>query len=560
MAVVKVIGALFKVPLQRCVGEYGMGLFNVAYHFYGPVFSLATAGFPVAVSRLVSESAALGRWQDVREIKRLAGPLFLGVGALGTVLVTLLAPAYCRGVGSPYALFPMLALAPAVLFACGGAVYRGYFAGLGDMAPTAVSEIIEAVIKLGLGLWCAQWVIERGWLEYSAQGTVLGLAPESPDGATFLILALAAAGAILGVTAGSLGAWGYLALRYKLCGHAPEKSAGNGPAAQNRGVLLKRLLAITAPVAVGSIALNAAGLIDATFLQNRLGSIMEKNPGRLLAAYEGMIPQVYLDNPESVPTFLYGCYTLAMTLYLLVPAVAQAIGVSALPAVTKAWAKGEARGLQDKMQAVLRLTALVSFPAGLGLTALAGPITRLLYGDGASTPLVAGVLGILGPASILAAMSTPLSSMLQGVGRAGLPVKLLGAAMVVKLVVNGTLCGVPEINLKGAGLGTLLCYLFLVVSQILALSRVTGVRLGAWQLMRGPLVCGLVCAGAAWAVQGCLDRLGCPNALGVGCGVLAGAAVYAFGALLLGAVDKNDLLMLPRGQKIVKTLEKRGWI
>ena len=76
MAVVKVLGALFKVPLTYVIGEYGIGLFNVAYHFYGPVFSLATAGFPIAVSRLVSESSSLGRWNDARQVKRVAMPCF----------------------------------------------------------------------------------------------------------------------------------------------------------------------------------------------------------------------------------------------------------------------------------------------------------------------------------------------------------------------------------------------------------------------------------------------------------------------------------------------------
>ena len=98
MAVVKVMGALFKVPLTYAIGEYGMGLFNVAYHFFAPVFSLATAGFPIAVSRLVSESSSRGRWNDARQVKRVAMPLFLAIGAGGMVLMLLLAPLYCRWV------------------------------------------------------------------------------------------------------------------------------------------------------------------------------------------------------------------------------------------------------------------------------------------------------------------------------------------------------------------------------------------------------------------------------------------------------------------------------
>lgn len=564
MAAVKVIGALFKVPLQRIVGEYGMGLFNVAYNFYGPIFSLATAGFPVAVSRLVSESASLGRWRDVEEIKKAAMPLFLGAGVAGTVLITLCAPYYCElAVGSPQALYPMLALAPAVLFACGGAVYRGGFAGLGDMTPTAVSEVAEAAVKLTLGLWCARAAVRAGSAELEAYGTVFGLAPPTYADGTFLVLAFGAAGAILGVTAGSLASLFYLWVRSLLRGTDRRLLAASPPAAPRR-VLRRRLLKITLPVAAGSIAMNAGGLIDATFLQHRLRDIMETSPQSLLAAFGSVLPGVYRDNPESVPTFLYGCYTMALTLYLLVPAITQAFGVSALPAVTQAWTNREKigrRALAGRMGSVLRLAALFCFPAGLGLTALAGPITRLLYGDGPSAPLVEGVLYILGPASLFTALSTPLSSMLQAVGRADLPVKALCVAMGLKIGINWVLCGIPEINLLGAGVGTLVSYLFLVAAQVVLLQRAAGVRLPVKALLGPPLLSALACGGAAYAGYGLLCRV-LPGRQNV-ClflSILLGAAAYAWGALALGAVTQNDLVLVPGGQKIAKTLEKRGWI
>ncbi len=562
MAVVKVIGALFKIPLQHFIGEYGMGLFNVAYNFYGPVFSLATAGFPVAVSRLVSENASLGRWNDVRAVKAAAGPVFLGFGALGAVLMTALAPFYCQKMlGSRDAVLPMLALAPAILFACCGAVYRGYYEGLRNMGPTAVSEIIEAAVKLGLGLGLAYLAVERGRGEYAATGTVFGIAAATPDRAEFLTLAFAAAGAVLGVTAGSLGAAAYLSLRWRIKGDGVSLPARKkSPPARRWGETVRALLRITGPVAAGSIAMNAAGLVDATFLQSRIADIMQANPQRLLAVYQGMIPSVYLENPESVPTFLYGCFTLAMTLYLLVPALTQAIGMSALPAVTEAWARGDKPQLKERMESVLGVTALVCFPAGLGLTALAGPISGLLYGGGASTPIIAGALMALGPASLLAAVSTPVSSMLQAAGRADLPVKLLMAAMAIKISVNWVLCGIPEINIQGAGVGTLLCYLFYVLSQMACLRRVTGVRMPIGRLFLKPLGCAALCGAGAWGVYRGLSGLGFHGWVVLAAAVFSGAFIYLTGLLLSRALVKKDLLMLPRGQKIAKALEKRGWM
>ena len=206
------------------------------------------------------------------------------------------------------------------------------------------------------------------------------------------------------------------------------------------------------------------------------------------------------------------------------------------------------------------MTGLVCLPAGLGLTALAEPIAGLLYGQGGSAPIVAGVLRTLGPAAVFAAVSTPLSSMLQAVGRAGLPVKLLAVAMTLKLGVNWFLCGVPQVNIQGAGVGTLVCYSFLAASQLIALGRVTGVRLRPGRLFGKPLGCALLCACAAWAAHRGLTQLGLGSGASAGAAIGAGGLVYAASLLASRALAKKDLLMLPGGEKIAKTLEKRGWM
>lgn len=566
MALVKVMGALFKVPLTYAVGEYGIGLFHVAYHFYAPVLSLATAGFPIAVSRLVSENSSLGRWNDARQVKRVAMPLFLSIGVGGMVLLTCLAPFYCQWVtGVPYALIPMVALAPAIPLACATSVYRGYYEGLGNMVPTAVSQVMEAAVKLGLGLAAAWGMVSHCQGEYAARGTVLGLTPSGEEGAMFLTLSLGAAGAVVGVTAGSLVSLGYLALRFRFHGDGTvPRLYRDSPPARDLRETRKRLWAITLPIALGSLATSVAGLIDATFLQSRVGDVLREAPQRLLAAYPGQIPDTYRENPQAIPTFLYGCYTLAITIYLLVPGVTQAFGTSALPNVTAAYARGNKRELRSKLEAVVRVTALFCFPAGVGMASLSFPLTQLLYGHGESTPIIARCLFLLGTASLPAAMSGPLSSMLQAVGRADLPVKLLLGAMAIKLGANWVLCGIPELNIQGAAVGTLLCYLFLTVFQFYCLRRAAGVPLSIGQVFLRPLACALLCGAGARLAWGILERIFPAGRWGEALAVLGatafGAAVYTAALLLLRGINKSDLQSLPMGQKIAKMLEKQGWI
>ena len=566
MAVVKVLGALFKVPLTYAIGEYGIGLFNLAYHFYGPVFTLATAGFPLAVAQLVSESSSLGRWNDARQVKQVAMPLFLGVGVLGLGAMACLAPLYCRWVtGAAYALAPMLALAPAVLLACAASVYRGYYEGLGNMVPTAFSQVLEAAVKLALGLAAAWWAVSFFQGEYAARGTVLGLVPDSQEQALFFTLSLGAAAALLGVTAGSLVSLLYLALRFRLHGDGTvPRLYRQSPPARGKGETRRRLWAITVPIALASLTTSLAGLIDATFLQSRVGAILQTEPQRLLEVYQGQIPAAYQRDIQAVPTYLYGCYSLAMTIYLLVPGITQAFGTSALPSVTSAWARGSRKELRSRMETVVRVTALFCFPAGIGMAALAQPIARLFYGEGQSTPIVARSLALLGIASLASSLCGPFSSMLQAVGKAGWNVRLLVAAMALKLAANWFLCAIPEVNIQGAALGTLASYLFLAAAQLGCLRRATGVRLSWLGSFLRPLACALLCGMGARLAYGALGPLLPSGRWGDGAALLAamafGTGLYLAALLLLRGIRKSDLQSLPKGQKIAKTLEKQGWI
>ena len=478
MAVVKIVGALFKVPLNTVIGEYGMGLFNVAYHFYGPVHSLATAGLPIAISRMVSECFSRRRFQDIRKIKRISMPIFFLMGALGTALMLFGAPYYCAEViGNRHAVLPMLVLAPAVLFGCLGSIYRGYFEGLTNMYPTAVSEVIEALSKLIIGLTASYGVSAHLNREYQQRNTIFGQLVASTDEAALATLSYAAAAAILGVTLGSLLSFLFLSLRYKTGGDGISTAALRAsPKPRSGKSIAKTLIRTAVPVAIGSITVNVAGLIDTSFLQQRISSIMQRDPGAILRLYQGLIPDMYLRRPETIPNFLFGCYSMALTVYMLVPTITQAISISALPSITKLWTAGNKPALKKGIEMVLRLTALFSLPAGIGITAIAPQISVLLYGEDQATPIVSGLLTVLGIAAVLAALCTPISSMLQAVGRADIPVKLLVLAMGIKIGVNYLLCGITEINVYGAAIGTLCCYLFLAVAEVILLCRITGIR------------------------------------------------------------------------------------
>ncbi len=212
----------------------------------------------------------------------------------------------------------------------------------------------------------------------------------------------------------------------------------------------------------------------------------------------GIVPQEYISS-DKIASFLYGCFGNATNLFMLVPALTQAFGVSALPSVTEAWTEGNPKHIRRSMESVMRIVTLITIPSGIGLSVFAMPIASLIYPAADQGPVVIGrILIILGLASMFAATSTPVDSMLQAVGRVDIPVKLVVIGLIIKIITNYTLVGIPEINVLGAGTGTLLCYLITTVLALYFLFRVTKIRLNYFGIFFKPFLASVLSIGVSW--------------------------------------------------------------
>ena len=176
MIIVKLAGAAFKVPLAYILGGVGTGYFTNAYNIYNPIYALATAGLPIAISRMVAGDMTRKRYKDVRMIHKISVPLFFAMGLVGCLIMISGSFLYIKFTNTPGSLYSMLMLAPTVFFSCMISIYKGYFEGLRNMIPTAVSEIVEAISKVFFGLGFAWLAGEYGMSEYYSHGTVYGVA------------------------------------------------------------------------------------------------------------------------------------------------------------------------------------------------------------------------------------------------------------------------------------------------------------------------------------------------------------------------------------------------
>lgn len=492
----KILGFLFKVPLANLIGREGMGYFSLAYQVFGVVTVVAVSGLPMALARMVAGRKSFGRTQEAAGLLRMAVGLFAAIGASGTILLLILAKPFANFAGSEPAWYAVAVLAPTTFFVAVMAAFRGYFQGMGQMAPTAISQIVEASGKLIFG-------ISLAWLLF-----LKGFSPE-----------IVAAGAICGVTIGAAAACGVLAASAR--GHL-AKGKTKLPSGTKR-TLFKTAM----PITIGALFFSLCNTIDAVLVMNRLGSA-------------GFGPKE--------ATELYGAYTgYAVTFYTLPASLITALAATLVPVIAGAAARGK-EGLpkiQKTSSAAIRLTLLIVLPCAFGFALLPGPLLSLLFSRASDVAIAAPLLRLLAPAVVFTALSTITTSILQAMGAMRAPIFSFAAGGLVKIAANFVLIGMPLVNIHGAPLGTLACYLVISAVNLLILRRRCGKFPAFGRVFLIPAVCSLAATLSARGLYSfLLSWLSSRFALAAG--ILLAAILYFALLAALGVIRKEDMRMLPK--------------
>ena len=582
---VKVIGLLFKIPLTDMIGAAGRGYFNSAYEIYTPIFAISMAGLPVAVSRMVAENIALGNYREPRMIRKVSQRLFIIVGITGTLILLAAAYPYARYVANIRSLPAVLCVAPSIFFCCYMSTYRGYYEGLRNMTPTAISQVVEALGKLVVGLILAKLVTQTGMSQYESgmlasgniSATVFGNEVTSLAEANSVITPWAAAGAVMGVTIGSVAAALFLTIYYKVKGDGITRTQlVNSEKSSPSDVLAKEMIRIAVPMVISALILNITNLVDTVTIQSRLTSAIETDSATILQMHSEAINEavrlsrINISDSAEIVKYLWGSYGMALDFRNLIPNLTLQLGISALPALAAAWAVKDKKGTKSTIELVLRICMLIGLPAGFGMAALATPLLTLIYGRGSSSDAISVVAPIMvayGIATALMAVSTPITNMLQAIGRTDIPVKSVVVGAICKITCNFILVGNPKINVYGAVVGTILFYVVIVACNLTSLLRISKVKVNWASILVKPLICAALCGVTAFAAYGLLSKIfpagntdSILNMGTVSTAIAVGLAVvvYAISLLLLKGVASEDISVLPKGEKIAKTLEKYG--
>lgn len=550
--IVKILGLVFRIPLTRLLGDVNMAYYSTAYEVYLPIYSIAMAGLPVAVSRMVAQYVSENRYNDVKSVFKVAKKFFTITGIVGFVLMFGIGYIVTIIAANPNALPSMFVIAPCIIFCCALSLYRGYYEGLRNMFPTAISSLIEAVCKLVLGYGFA-WIVMNYY-----------------DGANKG--AYAAAAAILGITVGTALAALYVFVRHKTVGDSISSAMyDNSPAGVDTKEVLKALIAISIPVVLGSLATQISGLIDVAMVQRQLHDGVADNMSVFEAQYRHLFDEAGWQNiinhaveadgkivgyENQMHLFLYSAYrNQAYTFFNLVPTITAAVGVSALPVLTMAWTNKDNVAVKSNLESMLKVITLIAFPAGLGLIALAPEILRMLFHtEGAE--VAAPLLRILGVAACFAGMTTPMTNLLQAIGRPSAPVKNIAVGAVIKIVVNYILVGIPSINILGAPIGTVCCYAYIAIADFYCIVKYSCVVPSIFTTVIKPLAAAGVCAASAYFSNMGLSAVLSGSRLAVVGAIGIAAIAYVVALAVFKCITKDDVLGLPKGEKLARLFAK----
>ncbi|MBQ8369896.1 MAG: polysaccharide biosynthesis protein [Clostridia bacterium] len=492
----KLAGLLFKIPMNYIVGDTGMGYYNSAYSIYTFFYMLATSGLPVALSVMVSENRSSGNVTGAKTVYRAAMTLF-AIGGLLTAGIMIFASDDLAGmIRSDKSALSVMIAAPTMFFISVASAVRGYFQGCGNMFPTAVSQLIEAIGKLVIGIAAAMYAIRMG---YSVH--------------------VIAAYAVSGLTLGSLAGMIYL-LTAKFIRRDRDLMPDDlqlRSEKQPLGDILRRFLKISLPVTISASVMSLTNMIDTAMIQRVL---------RL----SGMT--------EEAAATLYGNYTsLAVPMFNLPPVLVYPIAYSLLPAAAASFASGRTEEARERIETSLRYAVIIGLPCALGLTVLADPILCLLY-KAESAHLASPLLTLLAPSSFFVCILAVTNSILQSCGEERKPVISMLAGAAVKLISSRIL--LAHMGIAGAPVSTFLCYLTVTVLNFAFVVKSTGIRLGLNRIFLRPLISASLCAlTASVSFQLLAESVGGKTACM--CAILTAAAVYVLCLMLTKAVEPDEI-------------------
>ena len=496
----KVVGVLYLIPLANLIGSQGLGVYHQVYPSYNLMLTISSAGIPVAISRMVAAFAARGEARNSNRVFRAALVILSVLGLVSTLLMMIFSGHFAKATGTPESVQGFLMIAPSLFLVCVMSAFRGYMQGQRRMWPTAISQLIEQVGKVGIALPLAYAWMRSG-------GYPMGVA-----------------GALLGTSIAEAAALLYMSVDYYFI--RPRLKQGialdQGPAEPYRRIS-RELLFTAVPITIGACIVPLAGAADSFMLV------------RLMKAYL----------PEQIALSHYGIYAgLVISLINVPTALAMAMSSNLVPSISSKRSIGNHAGIRKDSADGLRLAVVVGLPSSIGMSLLAQPILTLLFHSKYTTEqliLGAQLLRISALTIVVFTLVQASSGILQGLYKQRIPMYTLLVGVIVKIIINYTAVQQPGVSIFGAPWASLACYIISAGLNLYYVSKYALLRLDLRELLLNPALATLFMAVPVWLLTRLLgSRLGSSWLL-MGVTLLLAVLLFFFSAIRFDAIKQTDL-------------------
>ncbi len=507
--IVKVIGAAFRIPLANTIGLIGTSYYDTAYPYYSWLLVISSSGLPTAISKMVSERVTLGDYRGAHRVFTTAMQILCCIGLLTSILMFFGSDYIARLHMLPEAAYCFKALAPALFFVALMCAYRGYMQGMQQMVPTAISQVVEQVGKLAVGLTLAFMLLDAG-PEYAAMG------------------------ALIGVTVSELLALIYVMLSYRR--RWPKIRARLERSVRREAEpVAARLIAIALPITIGASISPLASVVDSALIIRIL----------LKLGYA----------KETAQTAFSLMRTNVATLTNMPGVLTMALAMSLVPAISAFSAKRDHAGVQDTARLGLKLALIIGLPCAVGLFVLASPILAMLYPNLTEGELTLAV-DLMHTSSIgviFLSLVQSMTGVIQGMGKPNVPVFNLFIGFVLKVASLLALMNIPQINIQGAAVSTVVCYAFAGIADTIYVIRRAKLRLGLVDVLLKPVLSSGVMGFVVFMIYSFMQEMEhqvLPTLAAVAVGVFA----YGVMAIYFRFFSREELAYIPGGQRIRKLM------
>lgn len=528
----RIIGMIYRIPIRNILSDEGNSYYGVAYGIYVVILTLTAMAIPGALSKLIAERRAAGAYKEAQRVYRLAMVYALGVAVVMAALLWCSAEFLEKNFYPTYQVaLPIRALAPTVIIATSLGVLRGYFQGMGDMVPTASSQVVEQIINVIFSVLLAySFLNTTGSLEWGATGSALGTGIGAIAGLIVLLTL-------------------YFLKRPKIkkeIEHSTEYTY------QSTGTILKEILNMMIPVIISASVFSIMTSIDQSMISKSLPGNIEalREQGRLslvpVMGAETMETTSVVNNLSSYLSFQY------MTFMNIPVSLILQLGLATVPAIAASMAAGLYKDIRKKTKLIFKVGLLIASPAAIAFLIFAKPILTLVVGDAKGAEVLsAGAIGILGMA--LAQLS---AGILQGMSKQRIPTINAVIACGIKIIMNIVALSIPALNIYGFIHSTTLCYVIYAVLNISYLCKYLHIKFNWKKLLMKPMICASVMGGISYGVYALLVKVGISVKLSILVVMPIAAIIYFLVGIATHTISRTDLLSFPGGKKIVAFLER----